>query len=137
MLKHLHLILALDVRYPPKNEKEAIDFLSFLIQRIDMQIAPVEANPHGYYCSAPGNEGVTASGILETSHTVLHSWDSTFPAKFQFDLYSCKEFDVPFVISLCNAFGIIKGTYMLVDRDTDLKLIEQGVLGDNGEIKGS
>jgi hypothetical protein len=134
MLKHKHLILALDVKYPPKNAKEAIDYLSFLIQRIDMKIAPVEANPHGYYCDAPGNEGVTASGILETSHTVLHSWDSVYPAKFQFDLYSCKDFDVEFVLALCNSYGILGGTYMILDRDTVLKTIEEGVLGENGLI---
>lgn len=126
--------MGLDVKYPPKNAKEACDFLSFLIQRIDMKIAPVPENPHGYYCDCAGNEGVTASGILETSHTVIHSWDSVFPGKFQFDLYSCKDFDVEFVISLCNSFGIIGGSYMLLDRDSKLKIVAEGDLGENGEI---
>lgn len=127
--------MGLNMKYPPKNAKEAIDFLSFLIQRIDMKIAPVPENPHGYYCECPGNEGVTASAILETSHTVLHSWDNEFPGKFQFDLYSCKDFDVPYVISLCNAFGIVDGSYMVLDRDTELKIVEQGKLFENGIIK--
>lgn len=97
-----------------------------------MSIAPVPENPHGYYCNIPGNEGVTASGILETSHTVLHSWDSEFPGKFQFDLYSCKEFDIDYIISMCNIFGIIRGTYLVVDRNTDLKVVEAGELTEGG-----
>lgn len=89
-------------------------------------------NPHGYYCELPGNEGVTATGILETSHCALHSWSLNNPAKFQFDLYSCKDFDIPYVIDLCNSFGIINGSYMVIDRDTDLKVIEQGILTEGG-----
>lgn len=126
--------MALDVKYPPKTAKEACDFLSLLIQRIDMKIAPVEANPHGYYCECPGNEGVTASGILETSHTVLHSWDQQYPAKFQFDLYSCKDYDIPYVISICNIFGIIKGFYRVTDRNDILEDLERGHLGEDGKI---
>ena len=137
MLKHKHLILALDCKYPPKDAEEMNAFISFLIKRVDMSIAKAPtllSNPMSYYCAAPGNEGVTGVGILETSHTAIHSWDNEFPAKVQVDLYSCKEFDIPFVISLCNSFGIIRGSYLVLDRDTDLKVIEQGTLGDNGVI---
>lgn len=134
-LKHKHLILAVDVKWPPKDDEEAVAFLQFLIKRVDMAIAKNETlpkNPMGYYCDQAGNEGVTAVGILETSHCAIHSWNLDSPAKFQFDLYSCKEFDVPYIISLVNGFGIISGTYMVIDRDTELKLLEQGKLGENG-----
>lgn len=134
MLKHLHLIVGVNVQKPPKNAEEAMTFLKFLISRIDMSLAPVAENPHGYYCDIAGNEGVTASAILETSHTVLHSWDMSSPAKLQFDLYSCKDFDIEFVIDLCNSFGILSGSYIVLDRDTDLKIINQGKLGENGSI---
>lgn len=135
ILKHKHLILALDCKYPPKDAEEMNAFISFLIKRVDMNIAKAStllSNPMSYYCGAPGNEGVTGVGILETSHCAIHAWDSVFPAKLQIDLYSCKEFDIPFVIDLCNSFGIIGGSYMVIDRDTELKVLEMGQLGDNG-----
>lgn len=129
--------MALECKYPPKDAQEMEAFITFLIKRVDMNIAKSETllkNPMAYYCSAPGNEGVTGVGILETSHCAIHSWDSVFPAKVQIDLYSCKDFDVPFVISLCNSFGIIKGSYMVIDRDTTLKVLEQGELVEDGKI---
>lgn len=129
--------MALECKWPPKDAVEMTAFISFLIKRVDMNIAQSEtlkSNPMAYYCDAPGNEGVTGVGILETSHCAIHSWDCESPAKVQGDLYSCAHFDIPFVVSLFNTFGIIKGTYLVLDRDTDLKVLEQGVLGENGVI---
>lgn len=137
MLAHRHLILAVDCKYPPKDAEEAEYFIQFLIKRVDMSVAKdpsLVKNPHSYYCRIPGNEGVTATGILETSHCALHTWNNEYPAKFQFDLYSCKEFDIPFVIDLVNSFGIMGGTYMVLDRDTNLKVLESGILGENGMV---
>lgn len=137
MLKHKHLLLALECKYPPKDNEKMEAFLSFLIKRVDMNIAKAPTllkNPMAYYCAAPGNEGVTGVGILETSHCAIHSWDSVFPAKVQVDLYSCKDFDIPFVISLCNSFGIIKGSYLVIDRDTTLQIVEQGILSEDGKV---
>lgn len=135
MLKHLHAIINVEVTRPPADEEEVEAFLSFLIKRVDMQIAKAPSlpkNPMGYYCEEFGNRGATGVGILETSHCALHSWDEENPAKLAFDLYSCAEFAIEDVIHLCNSFGIIKGTYMVLDRDTELKVIQQGKLGANG-----
>lgn len=137
MLRHLELLVGIDCRTPPKDDVEAVAFLEFLIKRIDMNIAKAETllkNPQGYYCELPGNEGVTAVGILETSHTALHSWNLTYPGKLQFNLYSCKDFDIPYVISLLNAYEILSGSYLVIDRDTKLTVIGEGNLGENGEI---
>lgn len=138
MLKHKHLILALECKYPPKDAEEMKAFISFMIKRVDMNIAKsaeLKENPMAYYCGCPGNEGTTGVGILETSHMAVHAWDSEYPAKVQIDLYSCKEFDVSSVIDLCNSFSILNGTYMVIDRDTELKVIEEGTLIENGVIK--
>lgn len=140
MLQHLHLILALECKYPPKDAQETEAFISFLIKRVDMNIAKADTmpkNPMAYYCPCAGNEGVTGVGILETSHCAMHVWDTEFPAKVQFDLYSCKEFDIEFVISLMNSFGILGGSYMLIDRNTKLKTLKEGILGNNGIIEES
>jgi S-adenosylmethionine/arginine decarboxylase-like enzyme len=137
MLQHKHLILALGVKYPPKTAEEVEAFQTFLIKRVDMEVAKSPTllkNPMAYYCEIAGNEGTTGVGILETSHTALHVWDSEYPAKFQFDLYSCKDFDVQQVINLCDSFGILGGTYLVIDRDTELTILEQGIIGENGQI---
>jgi hypothetical protein len=137
MLQHKHLVLALEVKYPPKSAQEVEAFLTLLIKRVDMEVAQAPTllkNPMGYYCDIAGNEGTTGVGILETSHTALHCWDSEYPAKLQFDLYSCKDFDIERVLDLCNAFDIIKGTYLVIDRDTDLKILAHGDVGEDGKI---
>ena len=59
MLKHKHLILAFDTKWPPRDAEEAVAFLQLLIKRVDMSIAKNDTlgqNPHGYYCNLPGNE---------------------------------------------------------------------------------
>ena len=137
MLKHIHLIVAVEVKYPPKSAEEVEAFQTLLIKRVGMAVAKADTlpkNPMAYYCDIDGNEGVTGVGILETSHTALHVWDSQFPAKFQFDLYSCKDFEVQRVVDMIEMFDIIKGTYMLIDRDTDLVIIEQGTIGEGGTL---
>lgn len=137
MLKHLHLILALEVKYPPKSAEEVEAFITLLIKRVDMEVAKSPTllkNPMGYYCDIAGNEGTTGVGILETSHTAIHVWDSEYPSKLQFDLYSCKDFEVERVIALLDCFDIIKGTYLLIDRDTELKVIARGAVGAGGQL---
>lgn len=129
--------MGLEVKYPPKSAEEIEAFLTLLIKRVDMEVAKSPTllkNPMGYYCEIAGNEGTTGVGILETSHTAVHCWDSEYPAKFQFDLYSCKEFEVQRVINLCDSFDIIKGTYLVIDRDTVLMVIDQGTIGEGGKI---
>lgn len=136
MLTHKHLITNLEVTAPPRDAEELEAFISFLIKRVNMKIAKAETlakNPMAYYCPTLGNEGATGVGILETSHTVIHTWDGTHPAKFNFDLYSCSEFDVQKVLTLCQCFDIIKGKYMVLDRE-ELTIIEEGSVGEDGVI---
>lgn len=139
-LKHKHLILSLEVKYPPASASEVESFQSFLIHRIGMQIAKADTllkNPHAYYCDHAGNRGVTGVGILETSHTALHVWDEEYPAKFEMDLYSCSDFDVKDILALCNTFGIIRGNYYILDRDGGLKITDQGEVGLDGVSQGN
>ena len=37
----------------------------------------------------PGNRGVTAFAIIETSHIAMHIWDEPNPALVQLDVYTC------------------------------------------------
>lgn len=137
MLKHKHLLVNLKVSAPPRDSEEVEAFLAFLIKRVNMKIARADSlakNPQGYYCETLGNQGATGTGILETSHTALHTWDEENPAKFHFDLYSCSDFDVEKVLTICNSFDIIEGTYIILNRDDKLKIIEYGDVGEAGLI---
>lgn len=137
MLKHKHLLVNLAVVSPPRDHEEVEAFLAFLIKRVNMKIARADTlpkNPMGYYCNTLGNQGATGTGILETSHTALHTWDEASPAKFHFDLYSCSEFDVQKVLTLCQCFDIINGNYVVHDRGDRITLIEEGEIGEDGII---
>ncbi len=138
MLQHKHLLVNLKVYSPPRDSDEIEHFLAFLIKRVNMKIAKADTllkNPQGYYCNTLGNQGATGTGILETSHTALHTWDENSPAKFDFDLYSCSEFDVQKVLTLCQCFDIVGGSYIVLDRADKLEIIEQGEILEDGVIK--
>ena len=125
------------VKHPPRDHEEVEYFLGFLIKRINMKIAKADTlpkNPMAFYCNTLGNQGATGTGILETSHTAIHSWDEQNPAKFDFDLYSCSDYDVQQIATMCDSFDIIEGTYVLINRDTDLKVIESGTILEGGVV---
>ena len=137
MLKHKHLLVNLKVSAPPRDHEEVEYFLGFLIKRINMKIAKAESmpkNPQAYYCSTLGNQGATGTGILETSHTALHTWDEQNPAKFDFDLYSCSEFEVQKVLTLCQCFEVLGGNYVVFDRADRITQVEEGEVGEGGII---
>jgi S-adenosylmethionine/arginine decarboxylase-like enzyme len=136
-LHHKHLLVNLLVESPPRDGEEVEYFLGLLIKRVNMKIARADTllkNPQGYYCPHLGNEGATGTGILETSHTALHTWDGKFPAKFDFDLYSCSDFEVEKVLTLCQCFDIISGNYIVLDRNETIKVMETGTIGEDGII---
>ncbi len=136
-LKHKHILMNLKVGSPPRDGEEVEYFLALLIKRINMKIAKADTlakNPQGYYCNTLGNQGATGTGILETSHTALHTWDEASPSKFDFDLYSCSDFDVEQILTMCQIFDIIEGTYVLIDRENKLTIVEEGVIGEDGVV---
>ena len=78
--------------------------------------------PYVKYCNMPGNRGITAVAIIETSHIAMHIWDVVNPALMQFDVYSCGELDVE---NICNKikedFEITKIEYKFLNRETGLQ----------------
>lgn len=136
-LAHKHLIISLDCKYPPKEAEEVEAFQSFIIKRIGMNIAKAETlpkNPMAYFCDTVGNRGVTGIGILETSHTAIHIWEEDYPAKMEFDLYSCSEFEVEEIVTMMKTFGIVKGNFYVLNRDRRLEIIDSGIIEENGVI---
>jgi len=81
----------------------------------------VVAGPTSVYVNEPGNEGITGTVTLATSHASIHVWDNVKPAMFQFDLYNCSEFTPKEVLSEIDSwFGLEKATWTMIDRNRDV-----------------
>jgi S-adenosylmethionine/arginine decarboxylase-like enzyme len=73
----------------------------------------------------PGNEGVTATVSVETSHIAFHIWEKLDPMILQFDLYTCGDLDHHMVLShLYNSFNIVSAEWQLLDRAEGFKLLD-------------
>lgn len=124
MLFHKHLLVNAKVKQPIKNEDEAIDFLTRLVERIDMKIIK---GPFASYVDKPGNRGLTAIVMIETSHIAFHIWDEQDPALMQFDLYTCGELNLSTALLAIGEFFEIKSMeYNLFDRENGFLLEDKG-----------
>jgi len=86
----------------------------------------VVAGPSSIYVDEPGNEGITGTVTLATSHAAIHVWDRNSPAMFQFDIYSCSEFTAEEVLEHLDEFGLISCEYIRIDRNGEsMTVIEQ------------
>jgi S-adenosylmethionine/arginine decarboxylase-like enzyme len=121
-IKHLHLMLRAEIKEPIRTEAYAKQWLSELVELIDMKIA---AGPISKYIDMPGNEGVTATVSVETSHIAFHIWEKLDPMILQFDLYTCGDLDHHMVLShLYNSFNIVSAEWQLLDRAEGFKLLD-------------
>ena len=125
MLFHKHLLINAKVNNPIKSEEEAIDFLTRLVDKIDMKIIK---GPFASYVDAPGNKGLTAIVMIETSHIAFHIWDETDPGTLQFDLYTCGFLNTAEVLNMLeNQFDIVSMDWILFDREKGF-VVEDSVL---------
>lgn len=114
MIFHKHLLVNAKVNNPINSEQQAIDFLTDLVNRIDMKIIK---GPFASYVDKPGNRGLTAIVMIETSHIAFHIWDEEDPALVQFDLYTCGKLDLDQVlVTFGETFNVVKMDYNLYDR---------------------
>ena len=118
VLVHKHLIIRAEAVSPPMNTEFLTDWLKAFIKFINMKVL---MGPYVVYHDVPGNRGITAAAIIETSHIVMHVWDEPSPALMQFDVYSCGEFDPERICRLIQRdFDITKIDYKFLDRENDL-----------------
>jgi S-adenosylmethionine/arginine decarboxylase-like enzyme len=110
---------------PPKSEEVLNDWLRELVSKVGMVVV---AGPTSIYVNEPGNEGITGTVTLATSHASIHVWDALELPMFQFDLYSCSEFTPDQVLSHINEyFTLQSATWQFIDRNTDeFELISSG-----------
>lgn len=124
MLFHKHLLINAKVNNPMASEDKAIDFLTRLVSNIDMKIIK---GPFAHYVDKPGNRGLTAIVMIETSHIAFHIWDEHTPGMLQFDLYTCGSLDTPKVFEMLREeFDIVEGDFELIDREKGFVLEDAG-----------
>jgi S-adenosylmethionine/arginine decarboxylase-like enzyme len=114
---HQHCLIKAFVKKPPTGVRKLNKWLKELVKAIDMKVL---VPPKSVYLDVAGNRGITGTVVIETSHCAIHVWDEVSPALVQFDVYSCKEFDVGVLIKKIEEFKPSFLEYMLVDRNQSL-----------------
>jgi len=115
MIYHKHLLVNAKVKNPINSEQQGIDFLTNLVNQIDMKIIK---GPFASYVDKEGNKGLTAVVMIETSHIAFHIWDEVDPGLVQFDLYTCGKLDLEKVIKIFKeTFTIESLEFILFDRE--------------------
>jgi S-adenosylmethionine/arginine decarboxylase-like enzyme len=110
---------------PPKSEEILNQWFRELVNKVGMVVV---AGPTSVYVHEEGNEGITGTVTLATSHASIHVWDAANPPMFQFDLYSCSDFTPEQVLNhIDEHFSLQSATWQFIDRNSDeFKLIDNG-----------
>ncbi len=120
MLKHLHLLARCEVEKPPTNSAWIENWLGKLVEDLGMNIL---YGPFSMRCDLEENEGFTAGCVLSTSHCMLHTWDKSYPAVMQLDVYTCSELDPELIWKAIQQFKPVKIDYKLLDRESNLTTV--------------
>mgnify|MGYP003335437126 FL=1 len=112
--EHKHVIVRAYVSNPPINATALSEWCTDVISSVGMKCI---GGPLVVHSDMEGNAGYTAVAILDFSHLAIHSWDEISPALIEFDLFSCKNFDIETVLTKLNEFGIVSYSTLVVDRD--------------------
>lgn len=121
---HKHLMLRGFINKLPESSWNAVTWLTEFVSFLDMKILQ---GPFSSYVDKPGNKGLTAVVMIETSHIAFHIWDEQDPALIQFDLYTCGALDSTSVLKrLEDYFEFSSYEYLLYDRENGFDLIRRG-----------
>jgi len=121
---HKHLMLRAYVNNPPTKTEDAISWLKTFVESLNMKILQ---GPFSSYVSQPGNMGLTAVVMIETSHIAFHIWDEQNPALLQLDLYTCGSLDAEKALRDIDSFFDLESfEFVLYDREHSFQLIEKG-----------
>ena len=112
---HLHLLVKGYIKTPPQTENVLNEWFTQLVNNVGMKVV---AGPTSVYVNEPGNEGITGTVTLATSHASIHVWDAQNPAMFQFDLYSCSDFTPTQVLDHIDEWFVLNEAYwQFIDRN--------------------
>ena len=124
MIYHKHLLINAKVKNPMNTEEQGIDFLTRLVERVNMKIIK---GPFASYVDKPGNRGLTAIVMIETSHIAFHIWDEEDPGLIQFDLYTCGQLNLlDVLLAFGQEFNLVNLDYKLFDRESGFVLEKEG-----------
>ena len=120
---HQHLLIKGFMANPPKEVEVLNDWFRRLVDKVRMVVV---GGPTSVYVNEEGNEGLTGTVTLATSHASIHIWDNAQPSMFQFDLYSCSCFSSEEVLEHLNEYGLTNYEYMFIDRNNGFRIFEAG-----------
>jgi len=127
---HQHLLIKGTIRKATKSTEHLNDWFRSLVKKVGMEVV---GGPTSVYVDDLGNEGLTGTVTLATSHSSIHIWDAADPMFFQFDIYSCKCYDIKTVIDhLHEEFDLIEFEWVEIDRNERMKISDRGQ-GTNGD----
>jgi S-adenosylmethionine/arginine decarboxylase-like enzyme len=109
---------------PPKDVEVLNKWFIDLVHKVGMEVV---AGPTSVYVDFPGNEGLTGTVTLATSHASIHIWDHETPSMLQFDIYSCKCFRLESVLEQFETWGIVKVEWVMIDRNDTPVITSEGV----------
>lgn len=132
--RHRHVVIRAEVAKPPIGKTRldrltnrhcafVCSWMKELIGNIGMKIM---FGPRAMYCANPGNRGLTAFAIIETSHVVMHTWDECVPGIVQLDVYTCSDLDLTVVFDALDVFEPSKIEWKFLDREGSLTLQAEG-----------
>lgn len=121
------MILNATVRNPIVSEEMCVKWLTQLVDIIDMKIL---INPVAKFCDTDGNEGVTGTVVIETSHASIHVWHKVENPYIRMDVYSCKDFSPDKVVNFVReTMDLVHAGYFVIDRNNSVpELIEKVVI---------
>lgn len=119
MIEHKHLILK-GIMNKSLKKGDVYNLLNDMVDVLGMElIQGVRTNPNVGY-EGGDYPGVTGCALITTSHIILHTWDETMD--FQFDCYSCKDFNPDEVIVELMTWGLMTEHKKYFDRE--YKIVE-------------
>jgi S-adenosylmethionine/arginine decarboxylase-like enzyme len=86
----------------------------------------VVAGPTSVYVEEEGNEGLTGTVTLATSHASIHIWEKSQPSMFQFDIYSCSCFKAEEVLEHLSEMQLLEAEWLFIERNDGLKIKDSG-----------
>ncbi len=119
-LVHKHLIIRAEVETAPSQPEWCVEWLKRVIDKIGMKVL---MGPIAAYVDVPGNKGLTAVAVIETSHIAIHVWDECTPHLVQFDVYSCGELHPELILEELQQFNPHKVEFKFLDREHGLSIL--------------